>query len=509
MNAEGTRTCPRCGHAELSELGVCLVCAMSSLARESQPPPEAPLIEDRRTFQGYEILSEIGRGGMGVVFEAWQPALKRTVAIKVILAGDLASDETRLRFAREAEALAKNRHPGIVPIYDFGQSEGRCFFVMQLIRGQSLANRLKTGDPRIPFSAPEAASLVAKLARALHGVHENGIVHLDVSPENILLDQDGEPWITDFGLACFLAESPQTRTYIVVGKPDYLSPELATAKRSEISPRCDVFSLGVVFYELLCGRRPFAAESALATLDRVRSENPTALSRGSQKVDRNLETICLKCLEKAPAHRYPNAKSLAEDLERWMRGEPILARPAPWTEQVWKWAARHPQKAALTAALVLLALVPAGIVAYFYAIVVPETARTHPTVGRDHNLNGFAMNLETGRLDRASMNFDTVSFRSRDRAAVLYFTNIPPDAVEWIASLRCQVMADIIGLPDEPRGPVVRQGDVFTIARRLRRDRAFYIAPSGWQGQDVLARAPNAHLCVTLLDEEPPWPDRR
>jgi predicted Ser/Thr protein kinase len=506
MNVETADVCPRCGNAALSEFGVCLACVIASAARDAEVPEASGDAAEVRMFRGYEILREVGRGGMGVVFEARQIALNRKVALKVVLAGDLAGEETRRQFAREAEALARNRHPGVVPIYDFGEHDGRCFYAMQFIEGESLARRLRGTGPA--FTPREAAVLIARVGRALDAVHRNGIVHLDVSPENVLLDAEGEPWLSDFGLACFMGETLPTRTYVIVGKPDYLSPELACGRRENLSPRSDIFSLGAMLYELLTGRRPFAADSALGTLDRVRSAEPVSFAGVAPRLDPDLETICRKSLEKAPKDRYSSAAEFADDLERWLRGEPILARPVPALEKGWKWIARHPLKAAFVSSLVLLVALPVLIVAYFYAVVVPETARSHPTVGRDFSVNGFIVGLDTGRVSRASMNFDTVSFRLRDRPALLYVTNVPTAASAWVAALRCQVMADTILTRDEARGPVVHPGERFIIAKRQRLDRAYYIAPLGWQGQDLLARAPNARFCITLLDPEERYPER-
>jgi tetratricopeptide (TPR) repeat protein len=297
---------------------------------------------------GYEILGELGRGGMGVVYKARQLRLNRLVALKMILAGDHASPEAARRFLAEAESIARLHHPHIVQIFAFGDCEGRPYFEMEYVDGGSLADRLD-GTPRSPR---DAARLVETLARAIHEAHRLGIVHRDLKPANILLSRDGVPKIADFGLAKWLdAETALTRTQLIIGSPSYMAPEQAGQGATRIGPAADVYSLGAILYELLTGRPPFQAATVLETLEQVRSAQPIAPSRLRPRLPRDLVTICLKCLEKAPARRYASAAELAEDLRRFEAGQTILARPVGVHERLWRWCRREPAVASLAVAL--------------------------------------------------------------------------------------------------------------------------------------------------------------
>lgn len=509
--------CPDCGSPIASGApgGLCVACVLMMAQGEDlsdgslMVPATVPAL---RTIGQYELVREIGRGGMGVVYEARQKSLNRRVALKVILAGEFASEEAIARFTEEAKAIGTLDHPHIIPIYEVGEHEGRNFYVMKLIDGESLAQWILKSKmlgssyaaSRPSIDVRHSAHLVSKIARAVHFVHQRGILHRDLSPENILLDAAGEPWVTDFGLARLLDPDRRlTRTYTIVGKPDYMAPEQADPRGPGLTTATDLFSLGTIFYELLTGERPFAAATPLATLERVRNENPRPPSALNAGIDKDLNTICLKCLYKEPAGRYGSAGALADDLDCWLAGRPIVARPIGGLERSWKWTRRHPLKAAMAGVSLLAVLGPLAVSLFYYSYLLPHQARTHPTFGRDHNINGFTISFETRHPERATMNFDPFSFRDRPRPACLYLTNVSPETMNWFSGLRCQVMADTIGVPNEPRGPVVRSGERFMIETRKRRDRAYYVAPvAGWQGEDVLARAPDARLCVMLLDEE-------
>ncbi len=313
---------------------------------------------------GYEILSELGRGGMGVVYKARQIGLKRIVALKMILSGAHAGKQELERFRAEAEAVAQLQHPNIVQIYEVGTAEGRPYFSLEFLEGGSLADRLK-GEPMSPRLA---AQLVEVLSRAMHTAHQAGIVHRDLKPANVLLGRQptrdevaagafalGSPKITDFGLAKKLdSEGSRTQSGSVLGTPNYMAPEQAAGKISEIGPAADVYALGAILYELLTGRPPFRGDSPWDTVKQVINDDPLPPTRLRRGLPRDLETICLKCLHKEPSRRYPTAAALAEDLQRWLAGEPIQARPVSDWEKMVKWAKRQPAVAALVAMLVLV-----------------------------------------------------------------------------------------------------------------------------------------------------------
>ena len=317
-------------------------------------PPDAPagaLTPGTRVryFGDYELGEEIARGGMGVVYKARQVSLKRTVALKMILAGQLAAEADVERFHREAEAAATLDHPNIVPIYEIGEHDGQHYFSMRLIEGTSLAQRA-TSFQRDPKAAIQ---LLAKVVRAVHDAHQHGILHRDLKPSNILLDAQGEPFVTDFGLAKHVdGRNPQTRSGLIVGTPSYMAPEQARAAKA-VTVAVDVYGLGAILYELLTGRPPFRAETELDTLLQVLDRDPPAPRSLNPRLDRDLETICLKCLEKEPRNRYGSALALAEDLERWSAGHTIQARPSGPVKKLWKWSKRNPALAVLLVVLPL------------------------------------------------------------------------------------------------------------------------------------------------------------
>jgi tetratricopeptide (TPR) repeat protein/tRNA A-37 threonylcarbamoyl transferase component Bud32 len=299
---------------------------------------------------GYEVLGELGRGGMGVVYKARQTALGRLVALKLIRSAELATPAELVRFQNEAEAVARLDHPRIVPIYEVGQHGGLRFFSMKLIDGSSLDKKLAqfTDD----FAA--AARLMALAAEAVHHAHQRGILHRDLKPANILLDAQGMPHVTDFGLARQMDSGTNlTQSGLPMGTPSYMSPEQARGEKGSLTTATDVYGLGSILYALLTGRAPFAGTSLAETLDMVREEPVVSPSRRNRRVPRDLEIICLKCLEKDPERRYPSARDVADDLNRWLRAEPIHARPVNPATRAAMWCRRHPLPASLAGLLVL------------------------------------------------------------------------------------------------------------------------------------------------------------
>jgi tetratricopeptide (TPR) repeat protein/tRNA A-37 threonylcarbamoyl transferase component Bud32 len=313
------------------------------------------------TVPGYEIEGELGRGGMGVVYKARQAGLNRTVALKMILHSRHAGGEGRARFLAEAEAVARLQHPNIVQIHEIGEHDNAPYFSLEFCPGGSLDRKLA----HKPAPAREAAALVRTLADAVHAAHKRGIVHRDLKPANVLIAEDGTLKVTDFGLAKRLDQAGETRSGAVMGTPNYMAPEQAEGKIDQLGPPCDVYALGAILYECLTGRPPFLGHSALEVLAQVRELDPLPPRRLQPGVPRDLDIICLKCLQKAPAARYDSAADLAADLGRYLEGRPILARPVPAWERGAKWARRHPARAALAAAAVLVvALASLGGVFY-------------------------------------------------------------------------------------------------------------------------------------------------
>jgi WD40 repeat protein/serine/threonine protein kinase len=359
------------------------------------PPPGPARLP---AVPGYVLLCELGRGGMGVVYKAWQPKLDRLVALKMIRTGHFASTAEVERFRSEALAVARLQHPNLVHVYDIGEHDGLPFCSLEYVDGGSLDERL-AGTPQPPALA---AQLVRTLAEAIHYAHEQGIVHRDLKPANILLRRkseirnpksetnpksespnrdassgfgfvsdfgfrisDFEPKVTDFGLAKLLGqESGHTRTGDVLGTPNYMAPEQAVGRSQDVGPATDIYSLGAILYELLTGRPPFFGETALDTLEQLRDLEPVPPSQLQPKVPRDLDTVCLKCLQKEPAKRYVTALALAEDLGRFLDGEPVRARPTGAWERTWKWARRRPAVATLLALVVAVTLTGLGLVSW-------------------------------------------------------------------------------------------------------------------------------------------------
>jgi len=380
------RICRKCGAKIFSDApeGLCAKCVLKTAL---MMPPEAPVaarddggpaanveanaaaaphskkaaraVELLGELGDYELLEEIGRGGQGVVFRARQKSLNRTVALKVISLGQWASKAHLKRFRLEAEAAAHLEHPGIVPIHEVGERDGQCYFSMKFVEGGQLDEVVR----RAPMSIRQGAELIAKVARTVHYAHEHGILHRDIKPGNILLDAKGEPHLTDFGLARLVeSESSVTHTLEVLGTPSYMAPEQAVGNNAAISSVTDVYGLGAVLYQLLTGQPPFAGGTTYETIKLLLDTEPRQPRLLNPKIDRDLSTICLKCLDKDPQRRYPSALALAEDLECWLKHEPIQARRTGIFARGRKWVRRNPTSALLAASLVALAAAAGWIV---------------------------------------------------------------------------------------------------------------------------------------------------
>ncbi len=362
----------------------------------------------------YELIEEIGRGGMGVVYKARQVSLNRFVALKLVRAGDFADENEVARFRAEAEAAAHLDHPNIVSIYEVGEHDGRHYFSMKLIEGGSLAERIANDELRMtnvgherqtaPFDIRHSALVISQVARAVHHAHQRGLLHRDLKPGNILLDAEGQPHITDFGLAKRIdTDSAMTMPGAILGTPGYIAPEQAAGVK-QLTTAADIHSLGAILYELLAGRPPFTGATVMETLHNVMNKEPvppsavrssrreeahsksesrkpksgivqSLLTSAATSVDCDLETICLKCLEKEPARRYGSAEALADDLERWLAHKPIRARPVTFVERLRKWTQRNPLHATGAAALFLVsALGLAGVLWQWHAAVAARRA---------------------------------------------------------------------------------------------------------------------------------------
>src|SRR6266536_2361223 len=351
--------CRNCGGKILGDApkGLCPACVLETGLGPLADESVAGVVDSGRfaevlmDFGDYELFEEIGRGGQGVVYRAHQKSLNRTVALKVIGLGQWATEAHLKRFRREAEAAANLDHPCIVPIYEVGEREGSCYFSMKFIDGGQLDEVAK----RAPISIRQGAELIAKLARTVHYAHEHGILHRDIKPGNILLDAKGEPHLTDFGLARLLeTKSTVTHTIAVLGTPSYMAPEQASGHNEQLTSATDVYGLGAVFYQLLTGHPPFVGGTTYETVRLVLETEPRQPRLWNPKIDRELSTICLKCLEKDQKRRYSSALALAEDLEHWLKHEPIRAKRSGFFTHSRKWVRRNPAIAVMATLLLIL-----------------------------------------------------------------------------------------------------------------------------------------------------------
>jgi WD40 repeat protein len=367
-------------------------------AGSSTPPSGAP----GRHFGDYELIDEIARGGMGVVYQARQISLNRIVALKMILAGQFASDDDVKRFHSEARAAANLEHPGIVPVFEVGRHEGQHYFTMGYVRGQSLAARVALG----PLPPNEAARIIAIAASAVQHAHQHGIIHRDLKPGNILIDEQGLPRVTDFGLAKRVTDdSGVTVTGQILGTPSYMPPEQAAGRMDAIGPASDVYALGAVLYTLLVGRPPFQAAGPVETLMQVIQREPFSARKLNADVPVDLDTIALKCLEKDPQRRFASASELADELQRYLNGQPILSRPVGRAERVWRWCKRQPKVAALSAAV--------GLLLTFVIVASPLVAAHQSRLRRNAETNATEAQLATLRANAEARQAETALYQAR------------------------------------------------------------------------------------------------
>jgi WD40 repeat protein/serine/threonine protein kinase len=466
-NAGKTATCPGCGRP----VSVPQVEATIDFPPDPTDPAYretlAPRSKDDAVvaqgalIPGYEILGELGRGGMGVVYRARQVGLNRPVALKMILAGSHAGADQLARFKGEAEAVARLQHPNIVQIYDIGEHEGRPFFSLELVEGGNLEKHL--GGKPLP--AREAAQLMETLARAVHYAHQHGIIHRDLKPGNVLLSVSREPptsaphtpaggsrltelnqaipKITDFGLAKRLnpatgADVPRgtTKTGAVMGTPSYMAPEQASAKKDAIGPATDIYALGAILYEVVTGRPPFLAASPLETLMQVALEEPAPPSQLQPRLSRDLETICLKCLQKETRKRYASAAALADDLRRFQNGEPIVARPVGRVERLRRWCRRNPVVAGLLAALIFVFAAGFGAVVWKWREAEEAGAEAHAAREKESILMRQAQRNERRAIEESREAQKQMKAADRERAkaeASLYFNRVALANRYWLA----------------------------------------------------------------------------
>ena len=383
------RWCEQCGQPlpPRAPGGLCPKCLLAQAvnapiepAHDDPPGSQKPILAaadfSARRFGDYELLNKIAEGGMGVVYKARQLSLNRIVAVKVIQPGRVGSPEMVLRFRAEAEAAASLHHPNIVPIHETGECEGQHYFSMDYIEGNNLAEAVREG----PLPSARAAQLVEKIAAAVHCAHLHGILHRDLKPSNVLLDEDGAPHVTDFGLARRLSgESTLTLTGQVFGSPRFMPPEQVTGCPGAVGMHSDVYGLGAILYYLITSRPPFVGETVETTLAQVLEQDPVPPRMLNASAPRDLETICLKCLEKEPARRYASAQLLADELGRFLNGQPVLARPIGLTGKVWRWCRRKPVVAGLVAGL-MFALV-LGLAGVLWQWRRAESQRTRAEAG--------------------------------------------------------------------------------------------------------------------------------
>jgi eukaryotic-like serine/threonine-protein kinase len=424
-----SKHCIECGVAlpDTAAGGLCSLCALRGAlawpggeaegrrrkARSGEQSPEdrgQAIVSDERAFGDYQLVEKVAEGGMGVVYRARQLSLNRIVAVKVIQPGRVGSAEMVLRFRAEAEAAASLHHPNIVPIHETGECEGQHYFSMDYIEGQNLAEAVREG----PLPSARAAQLVAKIAVAVDYAHQHKILHRDLKPSNVILDEAGEPRVTDFGLARQLGgDSTLTLTGQVFGSPAFIPPEQASGRRAAVGVCSDVYGLGAILYYLLTARPPFVGETIETTLAQVLEQEPVSPRLLNASVPRDLETICLKCLEKEPSRRYASAQAVAEELGRFLDKKPILARPVGLAGKVGRWCRRKPALAAAMGAVVLVATVGfVGILTQWRRAAASELLARQNAYASDMNLAQRALEADEVGLAVSLLNKHRPSSKS-------------------------------------------------------------------------------------------------
>lgn len=411
-------------------------------------------------FGEYELIAEIARGGMGVVYKARQVNLNRVVALKMILTGRLANGDSVRRFRSEAESAARLDHPGIVPIYEIGEREGQHFFSMGLVEGESLSQKLVAG----PLPPRDAAELIRQVAVAVQYAHEQGIIHRDLKPANVLLDRHGQPRVTDFGLAKQMQQdSGLTGTGQVLGTPGYMPPEQAAGRIAEIGPQSDVYALGALLYCLLTGRPPFHSASPAETLVQVLEEEPVAPTRLNARIPPDLETIALKCLEKEAPRRYRAARDVAAELQRFLNGDPIQARPIGWAARAWRWCRRNPAVTALASAVVVV-LVLGTVASSFFAVRASRHAADATEKLRESYLERARAGRWSGQAGRRFRSLEALS----KAAAIQPSMELRDEAIACLALVDIQPGREWEG---RPAGTTVAAFDA-NLVRYARSDEA-------------------------------------
>lgn len=384
-----SQECPSCGGQAAEDPALQGLCPRCLAANCLLGPSSIPLAETVRRLGDFELTEEIGRGGMGIVYRAQQLALRRTVAVKVLLGGAFVREEFAKRFQQESELAARLQHPHIVTVHEVGKEDDLLYYVMEYVEGTNLSH----WTPGAVGKFSKIAAMLAKIARAVAHAHEHGVLHRDLKPSNILIDLEAEPRIADFGLAKPLSgESELTITSEILGSPPYMAPEQASGRKGEVSPLSDVYSLGAVLYFLLTGRPPFQGETLAQILAQVTEAPPVSPRRLNPAVPIDLDTICLKCLEKTPSRRYASATDLADDLDRFFRHEPVIARPVGPIGRSWRWAQRKPALAAACAGILALLLTTIGLQWRAYKMLAAETSRVKSE--RDSNRDFVTMVTE-------------------------------------------------------------------------------------------------------------------